>query len=90
MNPFCFLVKIRNLFLVPSTINWDDINFEKPFWRISAYSHSKLANILFTNELARRLKGLILSNKNLSSLYIFISGTNITANSLHPGRSNSI
>jgi NAD(P)-dependent dehydrogenase (short-subunit alcohol dehydrogenase family) len=53
---------------LPSTINWDDINFEKPFWRISAYSHSKLANILFTNELARRLKG-----------------TNITANSLHPG-----
>ncbi len=39
------------------TINWDDINFEKPFWRINAYSHSKLANILFTNELARRLKG---------------------------------
>ena len=43
--------------LVPKSINWDDINFEKPFWRMAAYSHSKLANILFTQELARRLQG---------------------------------
>ncbi|CAF0933023.1 unnamed protein product [Adineta steineri] len=40
------------------TINWDDINFTKPYWKINAYSHSKLANILFTNELARRLQVL--------------------------------
>jgi hypothetical protein len=57
---------------VPSTINWDDINFEKPFWKMNAYSHSKLANVLFTNELARRLKGLILPIERLStSLYLF-------------------
>ena len=35
---------------------------------MQAYSRSKLANILFTNELARRL-----------------SGTGVTANSVHPG-----
>ena len=35
---------------------------------MQAYSRSKLANILFTDELARRL-----------------SGTGVTANSLHPG-----
>ncbi|CAF3770073.1 unnamed protein product [Adineta steineri] len=50
-------------------IHWDDINLEKesytPFY---IYARSKLANIMFTNELAKRLKG-----------------TNITANSLHPG-----
>lgn len=46
------------LFLVPTcTINWDDINFEKPHWRMYAYSHSKLANVLFTYELARKLSG---------------------------------
>ncbi len=57
---------------MPSTINWDDINFEKPFWKMNAYSHSKLANVLFTNELARRLKGLILPIERLStSLYLF-------------------
>lgn len=47
-------------------INWEDIHFEKPHWSIYAYSHSKLANILFTNELARRLKG---SNRNSSSKF---------------------
>lgn len=57
------------LFSVVSSIQWDDIHFEKPFWSMKAYSHSKLANILFTNELARRLQD-----------------TNITANSLHPGK----
>jgi hypothetical protein len=39
---------------------------------MNAYSHSKLANVLFTNELARRLKGLILPIERLStSLYLF-------------------
>ena len=52
---------------------------------MNGYSHSKLANVLFTNELARRLKGFLLTIQILSK-YIFISGTNITANSLHPGK----
>jgi len=64
MQISCFINLVLNC-----TINWDDINFERPFWKINAYSHSKLANILFTNELARRLKD-----------------SNITANSLHPGK----
>jgi NAD(P)-dependent dehydrogenase (short-subunit alcohol dehydrogenase family) len=67
------------------TINWDDINFTKPVWGIMAYSHSKLANILFTNELARRLKGFLLTTQ-IPSISILISGTNITVNSLHPGK----
>lgn len=37
-------------------INFDDINHEKNYNVISAYAASKLANILFTKELARRLK----------------------------------
>ncbi|CAF1019489.1 unnamed protein product [Rotaria sordida] len=50
-------------------IHWDDINLEKTSYKaFYAYARSKLANIMFTNELAKRLKG-----------------TNITANSLHPG-----
>ena len=47
-------------------INWDDINFTKPYWRMNAYSHSKLANVLFTNELARRLKGTFLLSDTFS------------------------
>lgn len=38
-------------------INRDDLNSEKLYNKYTAYSQSKLANILFTQELARRLKG---------------------------------
>ena len=37
-------------------IYFEDINLEKHFNVITAYSQSKLANVLFTRELARRLK----------------------------------
>lgn len=49
-------------------INRDDIHLVKSYSRWGAYGQSKLANVLFTRELAKRLKG-----------------TNVTANSLHPG-----
>lgn len=39
------------------TINFDDIGFERRFSAMKAYRQSKLANILFTKELARRLEG---------------------------------
>ncbi|XP_061193157.1 retinol dehydrogenase 12-like [Saccostrea echinata] len=38
-------------------INFDDINSEKSYSRMQAYAQSKLANILFSRELSRRLKG---------------------------------
>ncbi|CAF1069588.1 unnamed protein product [Adineta steineri] len=47
------------------TMNWDDINFTKPYWKFNAYSHSKLANILFTNELARRLQNTNITTNSL-------------------------
>ena len=37
-------------------IHFDDINLKKRYNVVKAYSQSKLANILFTRELARRLK----------------------------------
>lgn len=39
------------------TINKDDLNSEKSYSKYKAYSQSKLANVLFTYELARRLRG---------------------------------
>ena len=39
------------------TINFDDLMMEKGFWSAYAYAQSKLANVLFTRELARRLQG---------------------------------
>jgi NAD(P)-dependent dehydrogenase (short-subunit alcohol dehydrogenase family) len=39
-------------------MQWDDLNWEKtPYSAIGAYSQSKLANILFTKELARKGEG---------------------------------
>ena len=53
----------------PSGIDFDDLMYEKRgYGGFAAYGASKLANILFTRELAKRLEG-----------------TNVTANSLHPG-----
>ena len=40
-------------------INWNDINWEKSYNAIAAYAQSKIANILFTRELAKRLNGII-------------------------------
>ena len=38
-------------------INFDDIHFEKSYSSWGAYFNSKLANVLFTRELSRRLEG---------------------------------
>jgi NAD(P)-dependent dehydrogenase (short-subunit alcohol dehydrogenase family) len=53
-------------------IDFDDLQFTKAYSGFTAYRRSKLCNILFTKELARRLQG-----------------TEITANSLHPGFVNT-
>lgn len=47
------------------TINFDDIMLEKNFSVLRAYCQSKLANILFTRELAKRLKGTGVSTYSL-------------------------
>lgn len=41
------------------TINWNDINWQAQYSSIKAYYQTKLANILFTKELARRVKGIL-------------------------------
>src|SRR5437660_3449651 len=49
-------------------MDFDDLQGARDYSGQRAYSQSKLANVMFTNELARRLEG-----------------TEVTANSLHPG-----
>jgi NAD(P)-dependent dehydrogenase (short-subunit alcohol dehydrogenase family) len=39
------------------TLDFDDLGFERGYWIMKAYRRSKLANVLFANELARRLTG---------------------------------
>lgn len=38
-------------------INFDDLDFERNFRPLRVYSHSKLANVLFSHALAKRLEG---------------------------------
>jgi hypothetical protein len=53
----------RNFFkLIPclfsvGTMNFDDPNLENSYSPSKAYAQSKLANVLFSKELARRLQG---------------------------------
>ncbi|HEX8231362.1 MAG TPA: SDR family oxidoreductase [Chloroflexia bacterium] len=52
-------------------IDFDDLQGERSYSGSRAYNQSKLANVLFTYELARRLKAAAV--------------TSVTANALHPG-----
>jgi NAD(P)-dependent dehydrogenase (short-subunit alcohol dehydrogenase family) len=39
------------------TLDFDDLGFERGYWIMKAYRRSKLANVLFATELARRIAG---------------------------------
>ena len=56
-------------------IDFDDLGREKrPYERLDAYNQSKLANILFTTELARRLEG---TGVTANCLHPGVIGTNL-------------
>jgi retinol dehydrogenase-12 len=52
-----FLIKNFLLYLTDGTMYWDDIMLEKNYSANKAYRQSKIANILFTKELKKRLEG---------------------------------
>lgn len=76
-------------------INLDDINSEKSYSDVKAYSQSKLANVLFTRSLAKRLEGTTLGENSgfhsFCQYFIdiwfgsFCSGTGVTVYAVHPG-----
>ncbi|XP_060655202.1 retinol dehydrogenase 13-like isoform X1 [Drosophila nasuta] len=51
------IVNVSSLAHTRGAININDLNSEKSYDEGSAYSQSKLANVLFTRELAKRLEG---------------------------------
>ena len=51
------VVVVSSLFHIAGKIRKNDLNFDKFYFRWFAYGSSKLANILFSNELANRLEG---------------------------------
>jgi NAD(P)-dependent dehydrogenase (short-subunit alcohol dehydrogenase family) len=56
------------------TMAWGDLQSEQRYRRVAAYGQSKLANLLFTNELARRLDA---------------AGLSVLAVAAHPGASTT-
>lgn len=69
----------------PKSLNWDDLMFEERWRGFWVYGHSKLANVLFSNELARRWKNLgITSNAlNPGNVRSRITRNNVFLNALH-------
>lgn len=69
----------------PKSIRWDDLMFEHRWRGFAAYGHSKLANVLFSNELARRWRGTgVTSNAlNPGNVRSRITRNNLLLNALH-------
>lgn len=55
-TPGARIVNVSSLMHKFGKINFDDLNWEKSYSKWAAYSQSKLANLLFTLELDRRLR----------------------------------
>ena len=51
------IIVLSSLFHWYGRINKEDLNSEKSYWKWAAYGQSKLANILFARELAKKLAG---------------------------------
>jgi NAD(P)-dependent dehydrogenase (short-subunit alcohol dehydrogenase family) len=56
-SPSARVVNVSSRAHVRGIINFDDLQGERRYERLAAYAQSKLANVLFTYELARRLAG---------------------------------
>ncbi len=54
-TPRSRVVNVSSTFHKPGRINFDDLHADKTYWKWGAYAQSKLANLLFTYELQRRL-----------------------------------
>jgi NAD(P)-dependent dehydrogenase (short-subunit alcohol dehydrogenase family) len=69
----------------PKSLQWDDLMFEKRWRGFWVYSHSKLANVLFSNELARRWKdtGVTSNALNPGNVRSRITRNNVFLNALH-------
>ncbi|XP_064122215.1 retinol dehydrogenase 12-like isoform X2 [Macrobrachium nipponense] len=51
------IITLSSLAHLRGTIPFDDMNYEKGYDRIQAYGNSKVANVLFTRHLAKKVKG---------------------------------
>ncbi|GAB1860874.1 Retinol dehydrogenase 11 [Camponotus japonicus] len=77
-SPGCRIINVSSIIHIVGNINFNDINLEKCYTPTKSYSQSKLANILFTRELARRLNKANIHGINVYSLHPGLIPTEIT------------
>lgn len=70
------IVNVSSIAHGRATMRFDDLGFEKGYAAMKAYSQSKLANILFTFALARRLEG---KGVTVNALHPGVIGSNFLA-----------
>ncbi|XP_071581420.1 retinol dehydrogenase 12-like [Temnothorax nylanderi] len=77
----CRIVNVSSIAHIFVDIEFDDINLERSYAPFRSYAQSKLANILFTKELARRLKEANVHGINVYSLHPGMIPTEISRHS---------
>ncbi|CAL1675392.1 unnamed protein product [Lasius platythorax] len=80
-SPGCRIVNVSSIMHILGDIDFDDINLEKSYTPTKSYAQSKLANVLFTKELARRLKKADIHGINVYSLHPGLIPTEISRHS---------
>ncbi|XP_071579728.1 retinol dehydrogenase 12-like isoform X1 [Temnothorax nylanderi] len=79
-SPSCRIVNVSSLAYIFADIDFDDINLERSYALFKSYARSKLANILFTKELADRLKKANIHGINVYSIHPGIIPTEVLWN----------
>ncbi|KAG5346722.1 RDH12 dehydrogenase, partial [Acromyrmex charruanus] len=77
-SPNCRIVNVSSFAHFFADIDFDDINLERSYAPLKSYAQTKLANILFTKELAHRLKTANIHGINVYSLHPGIIPTKIS------------
>ncbi len=72
------IINVSSALHTRSSLNFDDLEGKKKYSGMDAYSKSKLANILFTYELARRLEG---TRVTVNAVHPGLVSTNLSSNS---------
>lgn len=88
------IVNVSSVAHQNAKFDWNNLNAEKHFGGYAAYSLSKLANVLFSNELAARLKGTTVKSNSLHpgviTTKLLKAGFNMSGASVKKGAETSV